>query len=123
MNDYTFNRHPRKNRRRERPGSRTRRALTRRANIQYDFYEGVLDAQDAEVPLPSDNVRPYLLLYRNFDRSWQHWKARQAEEKALIQSEHERLQFEVGDVATLIPDDAIRAVVLSLFGDIDYIDP
>ena len=87
MNDYTFNRHPRKNRRRERPGSRTRRALTRRANIQYDFYEGVLDAQDAEVPLPSDNVRPYLLLYRNFDRSWQHWKARQAEEKALIQSE------------------------------------
>jgi len=40
-----------------------------------------------------------------------------------LQSEQEQLQFEIGDDVSLIPDDAMRGVVFSLFGDIDYIDP
>ncbi|KAH7418393.1 hypothetical protein BKA64DRAFT_700917 [Cadophora sp. MPI-SDFR-AT-0126] len=102
MNGYTVTPHHRQNRRRERPGTRTRRTITRKANVQYDVYEGVLDAHDAEVHLPSDKARPSPLLRQNFDQNWQRWKARQAEEKALaemdrMQSEHEQLQFEIGD--------------------------
>tara|TARA_R110002060_G_scaffold3689_3_gene5696 strand:- start:458 stop:721 length:264 start_codon:yes stop_codon:yes gene_type:complete len=87
-----------------------------------------LDARDTEVHLPSDIARPSPLLRQNFDQNWQRWKARQAEEKALaemdrLQSEQEQLQFEIGDDVSLIPDDAMRGVVFSLFGDIDYIDP
>merc|ERR1712093_642751 len=58
MNGYTVTPHHRQNRRRERPGSRTRRTITRKANVQYDVYEGVLDARDTEVHLPSDIARP-----------------------------------------------------------------
>jgi len=102
MNGYTVTPHHRQNRRRERPGSRTRRTITRKANVQYDVYEGVLDARDTEVHLPSDIARPSPLLRQNFDQNWQRWKARQAEEKALaemdrLQSEQEQLQFEIGD--------------------------
>ncbi|KAK0124486.1 hypothetical protein ONS95_009438 [Cadophora gregata] len=102
MNGYTVTPHHRQNRRRERPGSRTRRTITRKANVQYDVYEGVLDACDAEVHLPSDKARPSPLLRQNFDQNWQKWKARQAEEKALaemdrMQLEQEQLQFEIGD--------------------------
>ena len=127
MNAYTVKPPHPKNRRRERPGSRTRRTLTRKATVRCDVFEGVLHAHDAENYLPSDKARPSPL-GQNFDRNWQRWKARQAEQKALaemdsMQSEHEQLQFEVRDDTTLIPDEAMFSVVLSLFGDIDYIDP
>ncbi len=130
-NGYTVTPHHRQNRRRERPGSRTRRTITRKANVQYDVHEGLLDARDAEVYLPSDKSRPSPLLRQNFDQSWQRWKARQAEEKAL--AEMDKMQFEqqqlmlfggeLGDDVSLIPDTAMLDVVVGLFGDIDYIDP
>lgn len=131
MNGYTVTPNHRQNRRRERPGSRTRRTVTRKANVQYDLHEGILDAHDAVVHLPSDKARPSPLLRQNFDQNWQLWKARQAEEKALaemdrMQSEQEQLLLfggELGDDVSLIPDDAMLSVVLGLFGDIDYIDP
>ncbi|KAH9222735.1 hypothetical protein DL95DRAFT_518293 [Leptodontidium sp. 2 PMI_412] len=105
MNGYTVTPNHRQNRRRERPGSRTRRTITRKANVQYDLHEGILDARDAEVHLPSDKARPSPLLRQNFDQNWQRWKARQAEEKALaemdrMQSEQEQLILfggELGD--------------------------
>ena len=130
MNGYTVTPHHRQNRRRERPGSRTRRTITRKANVQYDLNEGLLNARDATVSLPSDKTRPSPLR-QNFDQSWQRWKARQAEEKALeemdkMQLEKEQellLRAELGDDANLIPESAMLSVVFHLFGDIDYIDP
>jgi hypothetical protein len=134
MNGYTATPHHRQNRRRERPGSRTRRTLNRKANIQSDCYEGLLDAHDIEVPLPSDKTRPSPLLRQNFDQSWQRWKAREAGARALaemdkMQLEQEQRRLFGGDIGddvstlTLIPDHAMLGVVLDLFGDIDYIDP
>ena len=129
MNGFTITPHQRQNRRRERPGSRARRTITRKSNIQYDCAEGLLDARDKGVLLPSDKARPSPLLRQNFDQSWQRWRTRQAEEKALV--EMDRLQLEreqqrlfggdVDDDVSLIP--AMLGVLESLFGGIDYIDP
>lgn len=129
LNGYTATPHHRQNRRRERPGSRTRRTITRKSNIQIDFVEGLLDARDTSVPLPSDKTRPSPLLRQNFDQSWQKWKAREAEEKALaemdkLQLEREQQRLfggEVDDDVSLCP--SMLRVVFNLFGDIDYIDP
>ncbi len=127
-----MNVHHRQNRRRERPGSRTRRTITRKASLQNDYTEGMLDARDSNVPLPSDKAHPSPLLRQNFDQSWQRWQARQAVEMELaevdklqqIELEQERmLGGEIGDDVSLIPDTAMLDVVVSLFGDIDYIDP
>jgi hypothetical protein len=129
MNGYTVTPHHRQNRRRERPGSRSRRTITRKSNIQNEYTEGLLDAYDSSVTLPSDKARPSPLLRENFHQNWQRWKAREAEEKAL---ELEKLQLEqeeqqrlyggdVSDDVSLCP--AMLSVVMSLFGDIDYIDP
>lgn len=131
MNGYTVTPHHRQNRRRERPGSRTRRTITRKANVQYDLNEGLIDAHDTEVYLPSDKTRPSPLLRQNFDQSWQRWQVRKAEEKAFaelekMQLEKEQLMLfggEMGDDVSLIPDTAMLGVVFTLFGDIDYIDP
>ncbi|EKD20527.1 hypothetical protein MBM_01209 [Drepanopeziza brunnea f. sp. 'multigermtubi' MB_m1] len=121
----------RQNRRRERPGSRSRRILTRKANLQYELHEGLLDAHDASIQLPSDKTRSSPLLRQSFDQSWQRWQARRTEEKALAELdkrwlEQEQLVMfggELGDDVSLIPDTAMLGVVVSLFGDIDYIDP
>jgi hypothetical protein len=125
--------HHRQNRRRERPGSRTRRSMNRKANAPFDYTDCILDAHDTSVYLPFNKASPSPLLRQNFDQSWQRWQARQAEEKAL--AEMDRIQLEeidqqrlfgedVGDeVSRLIPDIAMLGVVLGLFGDIDYIDP
>ena len=131
MNGYTVTPHHRQNRRRERPGSRTRRTITRKANIQYDTREGIMDAFDTSVPLPSDKTRPSPLLRQNFDQSWQRWKARQAEERELaemdkLQLEQEQQRLFGGDVDDDVSLDlkpAMLSVVMRLFGDIDYIDP
>ncbi|KAK2630265.1 hypothetical protein QTJ16_001085 [Diplocarpon rosae] len=129
MNGYTVTPHHRHNRRRERPGSRSRRTITRKADIAYDLREGLLDARDAEYNIPTDNTRPSPLLRQNFNQSWQRWQARKAEEKVLskadmTQSEKEQLvRFggELGDDVSLIP--AMLDVLVSLFGDVDYVDP
>jgi hypothetical protein len=135
MAEFTAAPHHRQNRRRERPGSRARRTIARKVNIQYDCCEGLLDAHDPDVSLPSDKPHPSPLLRQNFDRSWQRWKARQAEEMALAEMdtmqllEEEQRRLFGSDVAddiddvSLIPDHAMLGVVLNLFGDIDYIDP
>lgn len=125
--------HHRQNRRRERPGSRTRRTMNRKANAPFDHTDSVLEARDTSIYLPSDKARPSPLLRQNFDQSWQRWQARKAEEKALaemdrIQSEMDQRRlfgedaYEVDDSVS-IPDAAMLDVVLGLFGDIDYIDP
>ena len=128
---YTVTPHHRQNRRRERPGSRTRRTITRKTSVQYDCAEGLLDARDNSVPLPSDKARPSPLLRQNLDQSWQRWKARQAEEKAIavmdnMQLEQEQQRLFGGDFGdddvSLIP--AMLGVLERLFdGDLDYIDP
>lgn len=131
-NGYTVTPNHRQNRRRERPGSRTRRTVTRNASIHDEVHGGLVDAHDAAVHLPSDKSRPSPMLRQNFDRSWQRWQAKKEEEKALaemdrLQSEQEQLTLlcggELGDDVGLIPDAAMLDVVLVLFGDIDYIDP
>ncbi|PBP22725.1 hypothetical protein BUE80_DR006396 [Diplocarpon rosae] len=107
MNGYTVTPHHRQNRRRERPGSRTRRTIPRKADIAYDLHEGLLDARDAEYYIPTDKTRPSPLLRQNFNQSWQRWQARKAEEKVLskvdmTQSEKEQLMRfggELGDDA------------------------
>jgi hypothetical protein len=129
MNGYTTTPHHRQNRRRERPGSRTRRTITRKSAFQSEYSEGILDARDASVPLPSDRTRPSPLFRQNFDQSWQRWKEREAEEKALaemdkMQLEQEQLLLFGGDIdddVSLCP--AMLSVVMGLFGDIDYVDP
>ncbi|TAQ83357.1 hypothetical protein B7494_g8316 [Chlorociboria aeruginascens] len=95
--------HHRQNRRRERPGSRARRSISRRANLQSEYAEGVLDARDSTVSLPSDKSKPSPLLRLNFTASWQRWKAREAEERAMmemkqLQLENEQRRFFGGDV-------------------------
>ena len=121
--------HHRQNRRRERPGSRTRRTISRKSVIQSTINEGILEARDSSVPLPSDKAKPSPLLRQNFDQSWQRWKARQAQEAAAasfqqLQLEQERMLLFGGEV-----DDDVSlcapmiGVLISLFGDIDYTDP
>lgn len=130
MNGFTVTPHHRQNRRRERPGSRGRRTVTRKSNIQNEYTEGMMDAYDSSVYLPSDNATPSPLLRENFHQNWQRWKAREAEEKALntekLQLEQEEQQRlyggDISDDVSLCP--AMLSVVMSLFdGDIDYIDP
>ena len=126
LNGYTTTPHHRQNRRRERPGSRTRRTITRKSNVQFDCVDGLLDARDTSVSLSSDRTRPSPLLRQNFDQSWQRWKAREAEERVAAEMdkmlEQQRLfGGEVDDDVSLCP--SMLNVVLQLFGDIDYIDP
>lgn len=95
---------------------------------QYEYNEGILDARDSTFSLPSDRIQPSPLLRQNFDQSWQRWKAREAEEKVLIeairlQQEHEQRLFggDFDDDVSLC--EPMLGVLMSLFGDIDYTDP
>ncbi|RDL40447.1 uncharacterized protein BP5553_00426 [Venustampulla echinocandica] len=92
LNGYTVTPHHRQNRRRERPGSRSRGTITRRSHIQLECSEGLLVAYDTSVPLPSDRTKPSPLLRESFHQSWQRWKDREAEEMAV--AELDRLQLE-----------------------------
>jgi hypothetical protein len=101
----------RQNRRRERPGARTRKALSMRDSIQHDFEEGISVARDCGLWLPSEK---YPL--RNCDC----WRA----ENDRSQLEDEQFRIfggDVGDDVSLLP--AMLEVVRFLWGDIDYIDP
>ena len=121
--------HHRQNRRRERPGSRTRRTISRKFSVRDECEQGILDARDLEIPLPSDKAKPSPLMRQNFDQSWQRWKARQVEEAAQAAKdklllEQERMVLfggEVDDDVSLCAP--MLQVLLSLFGDIDYSDP
>jgi len=130
---YTVTPNHRQNRRRERPGSRTRRTITRKASIQAEYAEGLIDAFDLDVRLPSDRSNPSPLLRQNFDNAWQKWKAREEEQKLereererelLLELEREQLRLfggEVDDDVSLFAP--MLNVVWRLWGDIDYIDP
>ncbi|KAH8658815.1 hypothetical protein BGZ60DRAFT_354649, partial [Tricladium varicosporioides] len=121
--------HHRQNRRRERPGSRTRRTITRKANLQHELNEGFTDAYDSSVSLPTDRAKPSPLLRENFHQNWQRWKEREAEEQALAEMDRIQLEMEqqrlyggeISDDVSLCAE--MLGVVYSLFGDIDYIDP
>ncbi len=127
-NGHVNPQHHRQNRRREGPGSRARRTLTRKANLRFDCSEEIHDALDVSLVLPSDKARPSPLLRQNFDQSWQRWKTRQVEEgereKALMIQEQLRLfGGDLDEDVSAIPDETMLDVVYRLFGDIDYIDP
>ena len=121
--------HHRQNRRRERPGSRTRRTTTRKANTQDDFFESIVDAHDPTIYLPSDGYNKVSPVFRqNFDMSWQRWKAREADEKARViraeEEERERMRMfggELNDDVSLC--EPMLRVLVDLFGDIDYSYP
>ncbi|KAL3419356.1 hypothetical protein PVAG01_09578 [Phlyctema vagabunda] len=122
--------HHRQNRRRERPGSRTRRTLSRRSAVQHAYDEGIAEARDLSLYLPSDKSKPSPLLRLNFDQSWQRWKLREAEEMALaeldrLHRERERCRLFGGEVDELDVSlcEPMLGVLMSLFGDIDYTDP
>ncbi|RDW60000.1 hypothetical protein BP5796_11606 [Coleophoma crateriformis] len=116
--------HHRQNRRRERPGSRTRRSLSRKSALQlYEYDESILEARDPTFPLPSDRAKPSPLLRQNFDQSWQRWKAREAEEKAAVelvrlQQEHEQRLFggDVGDDQLHLSD-----ILYDFFGEFNIV--
>jgi hypothetical protein len=119
----------RQNRRRVRPGSRTRHALSRKEAIRYDCAEGLAVARDASILLPFEYPKPSPLRRQTFEQSWQRWKAREAEQK--LQAEIEKTELEndqrrlfggdVGDDVSLCL--AMLDVVRYLFGGLDYIDP
>jgi hypothetical protein len=107
--------------------------MSRKNNLIHDCNEGLLDARDPTVYLPSDNqTKPSPLLRQNFTQSWQRWKAREAEERAVQEREIARMEQEQrrlfgGDVDDDVSFDllcpAMLDVVFRLFGDIDYTDP
>src|SRR3954452_8536109 len=121
----------RRNRRRSRPGSRTRNkheaSVDRRAAI-----EGIELAKDNVLHFPSYGrfERPTIERYYDFDQSWLSWKEREKVEEerkrlekvaALVEEQQRIFGGEIGDEVSLC--DAMLGVVVSLFGDIDYIDP
>jgi hypothetical protein len=116
--------HQRKNRRRERPGSRNRWSTTRKSHMQQYWLEDIDEAHDPS-PLPFEKSRSSPILRQNFDQSWERWKARDGP-KALskMQLEQEQLRLCGGDV----DDDVclcepMLQVVIHLFGALDYSDP
>lgn len=129
LNGYNPTPHHRQNRRRERPGSRSRRTITRKSQIQETCLEGIADARDASLYLPCVRATPSPLLRQSFDQSWEKWKAREAEQKALAELEQTQLELEqrrlfggdVGDDVSLC--ESMLQVVLHLFGGLDYTDP
>ncbi|PQE12961.1 hypothetical protein CJF30_00002847 [Rutstroemia sp. NJR-2017a BBW] len=125
--------HHRKNRRRERPGSRARRSLSRKESLQSEVSEGLLEARDATLRLPSNRSRPSPVLRQNWEQSAARWRAREMEEKIAEMVREQRRMFGgegegegedidgVGEDVDLCP--AMLEVVLRLWGDVDYADP
>lgn len=74
--------HHRQNRRRERPGSRARRTISRKSALATDLHEGILEARDTSFYIPAHRpgAGPSPILRQTFDQSWIRWKARQAAE-------------------------------------------
>jgi hypothetical protein len=123
----------RQNRRRERPGARTRHALSRKEGLSHLVQEGVSVARDKSIILPFEQARPSPLLRQSFDQSWQRWKVRGAVEKERerqrdeiesMKREQRRLFGSPGDgqddVSSIL---GMLRVVRFLWGDVDYVDP
>ncbi|CAD6442837.1 413a80c5-d44e-40e1-9bf3-c33b4eb519a6 [Sclerotinia trifoliorum] len=87
----------RQNRRRERPGSRARRSISRKTALATDLNEGILEARDSDFYIP--NHRPgngaSPLLRQNFDQSWMRWKARQTAELEMLAMKQNMKQLEM----------------------------
>ena len=109
--------------------TRSRRTITRKSQIQDICLEGICDARDPSLHLPSDKPRPSPLPRQSFDQSWERWKAREAEEKALAEMDKTQLEMEqqrlfggdVDDDVSLC--ESMLQVVMHLFGGLDYADP
>jgi len=122
----------RPNRRRERPGSRARRAIARKGNVQAELSEGLLDVRDHDLYILSDTPHPSPLLRQSFGHSWQRWRdplAGQADiavsNDLMLMIEEQRRLFgeDKDDDLSLDLKPAMLDVVMRLFGDIDYTDP
>jgi len=106
--------HERRNRRRERPGSRKRRTLSRKGGLQFEYDDGLSVARDKSLLLPSDYPKPSPLLRQNFDQSWRRWKAREAEEEAEAKEAEAKTQDIVREQHRLfggeVDDDELRVL-------------
>lgn len=140
-NGYHAAPHHRQNRRRERPGSRSRRSIPRKSLlaesclIQDTGLELDYDARDTGPDISSVKTTPSPLLRQSFDQSWLRWKAREVELKAqaeletALRDDTTQLELEqqrlfggdVGDDVSLC--ESMLQVVLHLFGGLDYADP
>ncbi|KAB8296901.1 hypothetical protein EYC80_002310 [Monilinia laxa] len=89
--------HHRQNRRRERPGSRARRAISRKSVLATDVNEGILEARDSTFYIPNHRPGngPSPILRQNFDQSWIRWKARQAAELEMLAMKENMRQLEM----------------------------
>ncbi|KAF7879413.1 hypothetical protein EAF04_000609 [Stromatinia cepivora] len=87
----------RQNRRRERPGSRARRTISRKSTLTTDLNEGILEARDSTFYIPNHRPGngPSPLLRQNFDQSWMRWKARQAAELEMLAVKQNMKQLEM----------------------------
>lgn len=112
----------RQNRRRERPGARTRKALSMREGIQHDFEEGIQVARDRTMWLPSEKYPPCscgsCIVERAYDRDAIH---AEIDKNELLNEQRRLFGGDVDDDVSLLP--AMLEVVHFLWGDIDYIDP
>lgn len=139
----------RTNRRRQRPGSRTRRGLSNKQAISQEIASGLCVARDPSVRLPQIGTASPLLR-QSFELSWARWKllsaSAEAEAKALRQVAEfqakeaseclKRSQEEAGGLRRMFGGDetdteddddvslclCMLGVVTYLFGDIDYDD-
>jgi hypothetical protein len=117
------------NRRRERPGARSRHAIARKDGIQFEVSDGLSTARDSDVILPFEYPKPSPLLRQNFDQSWQRWKTRDAQQKLKQERARQELEIEqqrlfggdLDDDVSLLP--GMLGVVVYLWGDVDYTDP
>ncbi|APA10354.1 predicted protein [Sclerotinia sclerotiorum 1980 UF-70] len=87
----------RQNRRRERPGSRARRTISRKSALATDLNEGILEARDSSFYIPNHRPGngPSPLLRQNFDQSWMRWKARQTAELEMLAMKQNMKQVEM----------------------------
>jgi hypothetical protein len=116
----------RSNKRRERPGSRTRDTIPSKAATATKTAPTVVTS--AHAMIPSSQINPPAQLRQDFHECWQRWKSRDAEKKALVEPDKLQLEQEqrlfgedADDDGSLCP--AMLDVVIRLFGDIDYTDP
>ncbi|ATZ54576.1 hypothetical protein BCIN_10g05670 [Botrytis cinerea B05.10] len=89
--------HHRQNRRRERPGSRARRTISRKSALATDLNEGILEARDSDFYIPNHRPGsgPSPILRQSFDQSWMRWKARQAAELEHLAIKQNMRQLEM----------------------------
>ncbi|KAI9733455.1 MAG: hypothetical protein M1818_007203 [Claussenomyces sp. TS43310] len=113
-----------RNRRRERPGARTRHASSYRQAIRADIDKDPCVAHYRELD-PFKPAKPSPLR-QSLQQSWDNWKSREAEERAQAFLQRQQLEKEqcrlfgghVDDDVSLLP--GMLEVVRFLWGDIDF---